>query len=288
MPPCEHSAGREAGHGPAATPAQGRGAPPAAPHPLRGPRPPGSCALAGGRLPGTSKDPPHRPLWARGARSNHVKTRPGSGSEEDAVQVGARGRGRRGPGSGARGRGQKARGPRALGRRPPQARPARREAAATHRSGPSRAEDGRPALTCHAATEPATARCQPGRALPPVGSQPRGAGDGRRRTALRPGSPTPHTSGAGSRCCPSAPRRKSTIRRRRRKSRLRPKLVPPEIQPREGSPARRQCRQGALRGSRRWWRRGVVFRPRDRRGLDPRGRRPSGDAAKGREVGRGR
>ncbi|XP_036697867.1 ycf66-like protein [Balaenoptera musculus] len=79
MPPCEHSAGRKAGHGPAATPAQGRGAPPAAPHPLRGPRPPGSCALAGRRLPGASKDPPHRPLWARGARSNHVKTRPGSG-----------------------------------------------------------------------------------------------------------------------------------------------------------------------------------------------------------------
>ena len=132
MPPCEHSAGRKAGHGPAATPAQGRGAPPAAPHPLRGPRPPGSCALAGRRLPDASKDPPHRPLWARGARSNHVKTRPGSGSERGAVQVGVRVRGKHGPGSGERGRGPRARGPRALGRRPPQARPARREAAATH------------------------------------------------------------------------------------------------------------------------------------------------------------
>ncbi|KAJ8796630.1 hypothetical protein J1605_017848 [Eschrichtius robustus] len=167
------------------------------------PRPPGSCALAGRRLPGASKDPPHRPLWARDARSNHVKTRPGSGSERGAVQ----------------------------------ARPARREAAATH------SEVVRPGLKMAGWHSPVTP----------------------------PPSPPPRSASRAVRC-----------RRRRRKSRLRTKLVPPEAQPREESLKRRQCGQGAPRASRRWRRRGVVVRPRDRRGLDPRGRRPSGDAAEGR------
>lgn len=61
-------------------PVQGRGAPHAVPHPQWGLGTLGSDTLAGGRFPGASKDPPPQPLWARGARSNSVETRPGSGS----------------------------------------------------------------------------------------------------------------------------------------------------------------------------------------------------------------
>lgn len=45
-----------------------------------------------------------------------------------------------------------------------------------HRHGPSRKEQGGPALTGHAAAEP-TARCQLGRVLPPAASQSRRARD---------------------------------------------------------------------------------------------------------------
>lgn len=196
------------------------------PTPAKGPTAPGLLSACGRETPGRLEGPASQAALGEG-RAFQPRQDPaglgvgggrgpgrGAGSGETRSRFG-------GARSGSEGAGSE-------GTRPPAPtgtpRPARGRCH-TQRGGPSRAEDGRPALTCHAAAEPATAQCQPGRALPPVGSQPRGAGDGRGRTALRPGSPTPHTSGAGSRGSPSAPRRKSTTRRRCRKSHLRPKLV---------------------------------------------------------------
>lgn len=168
---------------PQAVPAQGRGDPADRRRPApgagstearlpgrgaRGPKAPGRTLLAG--RPGRAHQPHLRPRGCRGRSLGRGVKRRG---------IGLGGVGGRGPDWGRGGsRGAQVGGRRAWGqghRATPQhtdkPRPAR-GCCRTHQGCRSRAEDGGPALTCHAAA----AQCQPGRALPPVGSQPGGAG----------------------------------------------------------------------------------------------------------------
>ncbi|XP_034500227.1 basic proline-rich protein-like [Ailuropoda melanoleuca] len=123
-----------------------------------------------------------------------------------------------------------------------------------HPGYPSEVEDDRPSLTCPAAAVPADPQCQPGPALQPARSEPRGARDGpgdaghrisaltrpRDPAARRPALPAPPEApasplaqAAGSPATTSAPRRKS---RPRPPFQPRPSEVPPRACTRTGSP----------------------------------------------------
>lgn len=142
--------------GPAA-PAQGRGAPREVPHPQWGLGTPGSVTRS--RVGGSRRQRRTR-LPSRSGRGACVPTPSRTGRAG-----GRRGARNQGPGPGARG---------------PQDNPAQRRPPPPHSLRlRSRAEDGGPALTCHAAAKRTAAQCHPHSELPPVSSQPRGARDRR-------------------------------------------------------------------------------------------------------------
>lgn len=172
---------------------------------------PGSDTLEGGRFPEAAKDPPPQPLWARGARSNSVQTQPGLGSERGTES---------GPRSGCAG--------------PPRTtRPSEGRRRTACGCGPGLKMAGQhspvtppPSPPLRSATPAVSCRpCLPSHAGHGTDADAQDP-ESRLDAAPRPGSPTPHTSGAGSPRPASAPRRKSlspsSTRRPDGKSRLRP------------------------------------------------------------------
>ncbi|XP_064335350.1 basic proline-rich protein-like [Camelus dromedarius] len=232
---------------------------------------PGPPCARGGRLPGASKGTPHRPPWARGARSNHI-------DHPDALGVGGAGRPvppgthRRHQDAAAHTRAEGA-GRRMAGRHSPVTAPP---------SPPPRSASR--AVRCHRRS-PATGR--PGR------TQTRRTPSLRPDAAPQPGSPTLRISGAGSPGSASAPRRKSRPAPSHAGAAgspaSAPTPAPPEVQPRtvvpRVAPAGRDPRVG--RGD--CTNTVVVFGPWPP-GSRPRGRRPCEDARKECAVpaGRGR
>lgn len=187
-PPCEHPEGREAGHGPPLQPKVA--APLARFHTPNGTGDPGLRHARGWEVPGGGEGPASPAALGEG-RAFQLRPDPaGLGvGERHGIRAQVRVRGA------------------------PQDNPAQRRPPPHSLRLRSRAEDGGPALTCHAASEPTAAQCHPGSELPPVSSQPRGARDGRGRTGPR----VPPRRGPKTRQ-PNAPH----FRRRKSPPRLRP------------------------------------------------------------------